>query len=113
KGSSRCAGSEKTDDSWLSGGEEGGPLELGRVTQVRGLNFYLTDPVLRRLLANAWAPPQRERAEAVLARLGQLAGTLIDEQAEYTDRFARPRLVTHDRDGNPANQVDYNPLLAE
>lgn len=88
-------------------------MELGRVTQVRGLNFYLTDPVLRRLLANAWAPPQRERAEAVLARLGQLAGTLIDEQAEYTDRFARPRLVTHDRDGNPANQVDYNPLLAE
>ncbi|OUM98827.1 MAG: hypothetical protein BAA04_12420 [Firmicutes bacterium ZCTH02-B6] len=64
-------------------------------------------------MAGAWAPEKRERAEVALTRLGQLAGTLFDEQAEYTDRFARPRLVTHARDGNPINRVEYNPLLLE
>lgn len=81
--------------------------------QVRGMNLYLTDPLLRGLTAKAWDASVRERAEPLLRELGRLAGTLIDEQAEYTDRHAPPRLVPVDREGNRLNKVAYNPLHAE
>lgn len=79
----------------------------------RGRNFYLSDGPLRSLVATLVPPRQMARAEALLSEMGRMAGDEIDRQAEYTDRHARPRLETHDRQGAVANAVVYNPLYEE
>lgn len=79
----------------------------------RGRNFYLSDAPLRGLLASLVPPEHMARAESLLREMGRLAGDAIDRQAEYTDRCARPRLESHDRQGVVANTVVYNPLYEE
>lgn len=80
---------------------------------VRGRDFYTTDKVLRASLAAALTESEMERAEPLLEEMGRLSGGPIDAQAEYSDRYARPRLESHDRGGNITNFVRYNPLYEE
>lgn len=77
------------------------------------MNVWRTDAPGRALLADRWQGASFGEADAALSELGELTGTLIDEQAEYSDRHAPPRLESHDRDGQPANVVRYNPLYEE
>lgn len=88
-------------------------FDYGDVAEVRGMNVWKTDTPGRALLAERWQGASFGEADAALSELGELTGTLIDEQAEYSDRYAPPRLESHDRDGQPANVVRYNPLYEE
>jgi hypothetical protein len=76
--------------------------------ETRGLNFFELDVNLRRLLWRR-APALLERHGARLADFGAWVGGPLDEQAAYTDRFAPPRLESHDRHGNPSGRVICNP----
>ncbi len=84
-----------------------------RRAEGRGLNFFTVDRNLQRVLASRLTAPEYARARPLFERMGALSGDQIDRQAEYTDRFARPVLATHDRQGNVVNEVTYNPRYEE
>jgi alkylation response protein AidB-like acyl-CoA dehydrogenase len=75
---------------------------------VRGSRLLALDPDARSLLAHlnsqAWQDWQ-----AHLFDFGDWVAGAVDEEAEYTDRHARPKLATYDGDGNLANHIIYNP----
>lgn len=66
-------------------------------------NWYLTDPLLRARLG-AQAVPY----EDLLEHWGALAAGALDELAVVADAHP-PVLVTHDRNGNRIDRVDYHP----
>jgi alkylation response protein AidB-like acyl-CoA dehydrogenase len=74
----------------------------------RGTNFFETDTNLIRLLERR-APHVLEAHEGRLSEFGAWAGDTLDRQAEYTDRFAPPRLDPYDIDGNRTGRVVFNP----
>lgn len=73
----------------------------------RGTNFFETDTNLIRLLERR-APQVLEAHEQRLSEFGAWAGETLDAQAEYTDRFAPPRLDGYDIDGNRTGRVIFN-----
>ncbi len=73
----------------------------------RGTNFFETDTNLIRLLERR-APHVLEAHEQRLSEFGAWAGETLDAQAEYTDRFAPPRLDGYDLDGNRTGRVVFN-----
>lgn len=75
---------------------------------VRGTNFFDTDTNLIRLLERR-APHVLEVHEGRLSEFGAWAGGPLDVQADYTDRFAPPRLDPYDIDGNRTGRVVFNP----
>lgn len=74
---------------------------------VRGTNLFDTDVNLHRLLERR-APHVMERHGERLSDFGAWAGTRLDEQAEYTDRFAPPKLDPYDGDGQRTGRVVFN-----
>lgn len=74
----------------------------------RGSNFFDTDTNLIRLLERR-AGPVLEQHEGRLSEFGAWAGDTLDRQAEYTDRFAPPRLDAYDLDGNRTGRIIFNP----
>ncbi len=76
---------------------------------VRGENLYALDCELRALLA-ALEPAEAEKWRDTLFDFGAFAGGPADEEAEYTDLHAPPRLEPYDRDGNLVNRIVHNPL---
>ena len=76
--------------------------------ETRGLNLFTLDRNLLALLERR-APPMMARFGATLSEFGAWAGGPLDEQARYTDRYAHPRLESHDRDGEAVSQVVLNP----
>lgn len=74
----------------------------------RGTNFFETDTNLIRLLERR-APHVLEAHEGRLSEFGAWVGSDLDAQAEYTDRFAPPRLDPYDIDGNRTGRVIFNP----
>ena len=76
-----------------------------------GGNFYRADANLRALLRRS-APWLTEEDGERLSSFGAWAATAVDEQADYTNRFAPPVLETVDEDGRPRSMVRHNPLYA-
>jgi alkylation response protein AidB-like acyl-CoA dehydrogenase len=76
--------------------------------QVRGQNFYDLDRNLHDVLARL-APEALSRWQDTLSDFGAWVGGAVDEEAEYTDRFAPPVLEAYDRDGELTNHIRHNP----
>ena len=86
--------------------------EIAYPEETRGLNLFALDRNLRALLTRR-APELMSRFGGTLTEFGAWAGGPLDEQARYTDRYAPPRMETHDRDGSPAGRVVLNPAYQE
>ena len=76
--------------------------------RTRGLNFFEIDPDLH-LVLESLQPAEFSRWRGVLSGFGAWVGGPLDEEAAYTDRFARPRLIPYDRPGTLINHIQYNP----
>lgn len=73
----------------------------------RGTNLFDTDVNLKRLLE--WRAPETLYLQGDrLSDFGAWAGGPLDRQAEYTDRFAPPRLDPYAPDGSRAGRVVFN-----
>jgi len=75
----------------------------------RGQNLFEIDVNLQATLERL-APEGLKRWRANLSSFGEWIGGPVDEQAEYTDRFAPPVLETYDAAGNTINHIAQNPL---
>jgi alkylation response protein AidB-like acyl-CoA dehydrogenase len=75
-------------------------------------NAFTSDANLQRLLQRR-APKLLADDSERLARFGAWVASDVDAEAAYTDRFAPPRLETHDRLGALVNRVVHNPLYAQ
>ena len=76
-----------------------------------GGNSYRADWNLQALLRRS-APWLSEEDDERLSRFGAWVATAVDEQADYTNRFAPPVLETLDEGGRPHSVVRHNPLYA-
>ena len=88
----------------------------GRTPMVQGNgalggNAYRADRNLQSLLRRS-APWLTEDDAERLSSFGGWVATAVDEQADYTNRFAPPVLETLDEDGRPRSVVRHNPLYA-
>ena len=87
------------------------PLPSRFPVQSRGLNFYTLDDNLQRFLQRKF-PDLLQRQENRLRELGEWVGGDLDEQAEYSDRYAPPQLHSMpDRRGQTGprhNEVVFN-----
>ena len=75
---------------------------------VRGQNLYLLDVNLQQSL-DRFAGDAVERFGAHLTDFGAWVGGPVDAEAEYTDRFAPPRLEAYDGEGALVNHIIHNP----
>lgn len=80
--------------------------------ETQGQNFYALDVNLQRLLARL-APDMLARNEKRLGDYGAWVGTELETQASYSDRFAPPRLQTHDKQGKKHSTVIFNPAYEQ
>ena len=76
---------------------------------IRGQNFFEIDANMQATLGRL-APEALKRWRDDLSSFGQWVGTSVDEQAEFTDRFAPPALETYDSAGETVNHIALNPL---
>jgi alkylation response protein AidB-like acyl-CoA dehydrogenase len=76
--------------------------------RTRGLNFFEIDPDLH-LVLESLQPAEFSRWRGVLSGFGAWVGGPLDEEAAYTDRFARPRLIPYEPMGALINHIQYNP----
>ena len=76
-----------------------------------GGNVYRADRNLQALLRRS-APWLTEEDAERLSSFGGWVATAVDEQADYTNRFAPPVLETLDEGGRPRSVVRHNPLYA-
>ena len=76
-----------------------------------GDNVYRADRNLQALLQRS-APWLTDDDTERLSSFGGWVATAVDEQADYTNRFAPPVLETLDEDGRPCSVVRHNPLYA-
>ena len=76
-----------------------------------GGNAYRADRNLQALLRRS-APWLTKSDAERLSSFGGWVATAVDEQADYTNRFAPPVLDTLDEDGRPRSVVRHNPLYA-
>lgn len=74
-------------------------------------NAYRADRNLQALLRRSAPWLTGDDAER-LSNFGGWVATAVDEQADYTNRFAPPVLETLDEDGRPRSVVRHNPLYA-
>ena len=74
-------------------------------------NAYRADRNLQALLRRS-APWLTEGDAERLSSFGGWVATDVDEQADYTNRFAPPVLETLDEGGRPRSVVRHNPLYA-
>ena len=76
-----------------------------------GGNFYRADGNLQALLRRSARWLSEDDGER-LSDFGAWAATAVDEQADYTNRFAPPLLETLDEGGRARSAVRHNPLYA-
>lgn len=81
------------------------PLDTPPAT--RGLNFYATDRDLQRRLARR-SPDLLGQFGAHLSEFGAWVGDAVEAQADYTNRYAPPRLESHDGSGATVGRVVLN-----
>ena len=78
----------------------------------RGMNFFLADEALRGLLDLYMEPALRDHLRPHLTRLGELAGTALDDLARVADRHP-PILHPRDRFGRDEDWIEYHPAYRE
>ncbi|MBW0013066.1 acyl-CoA dehydrogenase family protein [Mycobacterium sp.] len=78
--------------------------QTGNYRGAVGLNWYLTDPTLRRMMAYYLRPDELALAERHLIGIGELMGGPVARWAEETDRNP-PRLERYDRWGHDVSRV--------
>lgn len=80
--------------------------------ETRGQNFFENDPNFQRELERI-APAMLKRNLERLKDYGAFVGGKLDEEAQYSDRFAPPVLETHTKEGLKQNHVVFNPKYEE
>lgn len=80
----------------------------GYPKETRNTNLFDNDRNLQRKL-EALAPDMLARNMDAFKSMGELAGGALDEEAEYSDRHAPPRLETHNKLGEKKSRVIFNP----
>ena len=84
--------------------------------QTRGQNFFTLDDNLRYFLERT-TPDMLKRQQDRLTDFGQWVGTTLDEQAEYSDRHAPPRLektlAAAATPGARTSRVIFNPAYEQ
>ena len=80
-------------------------------TDRHGDNVYLADRNLQALLRRG-APGLTDADADRLSGFGAWVATAVEQQADYTNRFAPPVLETLDEGGRPRSVVRHNPLYA-
>jgi alkylation response protein AidB-like acyl-CoA dehydrogenase len=87
--------------------------DYAEYTQAIGLDWYAADPNLRlmldRLLPDAG---EREFAEGVVSRYGELVGHTVAANAEASDKHG-PVLVRYDRWGNDVGRIEHSATWVE
>lgn len=76
--------------------------------EIRGTNFFSTDKMLIDFLKE-YDVAFYERNKQHLSDFGLWVGTEVDEEAEYSDRYAEPRLEAFEKYGNKTNHIVFNP----
>ncbi len=77
--------------------------------ETRGQNFYALDANLQAILGRL-CPDDARAYEDHLSSFGAWVGSFLDEEADYTDRFGKPRIETYDRYGETVNRIAHNAL---
>jgi alkylation response protein AidB-like acyl-CoA dehydrogenase len=81
-------------------------------TDVRGQNFWRTDPAFRSLLRNYLPAELFAHLEPHFDRLGELSGDRLDALATVVDRH-KPILHPRDRFGRDEDWIEYHPAYRE
>ncbi|MBN2637906.1 MAG: acyl-CoA dehydrogenase family protein [Bacteroidales bacterium] len=76
--------------------------------EVRGMNFFSTDKMLLDFLRE-YDVAFLERNQQHLSDFGLWVGNEVDEEAEYSDRYAEPKLEAFEKYGNKTNHIVFNP----
>ncbi|MBN2615351.1 MAG: acyl-CoA dehydrogenase family protein [Bacteroidales bacterium] len=76
--------------------------------EIRGMDFFSTDKMLMDFLKE-YDAAFLERNRQSLSDFGLWVGTEVDEQAEYSDRYAEPKLEAFEKYGNKTNRIVFNP----
>jgi acyl-CoA dehydrogenase len=77
-----------------------------------GMNFFLVDEAFQGLLDLYMEPALRDHLWPHLTRLGELAGTTLDDLARTADRHP-PILHPRDRFGRDEDWIEYHPAYRE
>lgn len=77
-----------------------------------GMNFFLADEAFRGILNLYMEPALRDHLWPHLARLGELAGAVLDDLARSADRHP-PILHPRDRFGHDEDWIEYHPAYRE
>lgn len=89
-----------------------GAIDYAKTESAIGLNWYEIDPNLRKLMDRYVPPADRDWAEGVLQRWGELCGGPIAERAEIIDKNP-PRLERYDRWGDEIASVVHHPAAID
>ena len=87
-------------------------IDYGDFDRGQGVDYWATDPALRREVRRTIPDEDFEWARGRLAAFGEVVGTTVDENADLIDRND-PTLSTYDRDGELVNEVEYHPAQFE
>ncbi len=87
-------------------------IDYGDLDRGRGVDYWASDPALRREVRRTYPAGDFEWARGRLAAFGEVVGTTIAENADLIDRHD-PTLSTYDRDGDPLNEIEYHPAQFE
>ena len=88
--------------------QKNGGTDYAQVESAIGLNWYEIDPNLSKLMDRYVPPADRDWAEGILQRWGELCGGPIAERAEIIDKNP-PRLERYDRWGEEIASVVHHP----
>jgi alkylation response protein AidB-like acyl-CoA dehydrogenase len=89
-----------------------GAIDYSQTESPVGLNWYEIDPNLSKLMDRYVPPADRDWAEGVLRRWGELCGGPIAERAEIIDKNP-PRLERYDRWGDEIASVVHHPAAID
>ena len=85
-----------------------GEIDYAKTESAIGLNWYEIDPNLSKLMDRYIPPADRDWAEGVLRRWGELCGGPVAERAEIIDKNP-PRLERYDRWGEEIASIVHHP----
>ncbi len=85
-----------------------GAIDYAQTESAIGLNWYEIDPNLSKLMDRYVSPADRDWAEGILRRWGELCGGPIAERAEIIDKNP-PRLERYDRMGEEIASIVHHP----
>ncbi|MCI0783197.1 MAG: acyl-CoA dehydrogenase [Chloroflexi bacterium] len=87
-------------------------IDYAQTESAIGLNWYEIDPNLSKLMDRYVSPADRDWAEGILRRWGELCGGPIAERAEIIDKNP-PRLERYDRWGDEIASIVHHPAAID